>query len=104
MTTEEKLDEVYKDREQALYEIHRHIMCLATQDDLKKVQESIKMRRNDLSREIVSELCKGDNVLIDNKGRVERGSIIKINRTRAVIDIENQGRYNVPFSMIRKEQ
>ena len=50
MTTEEKLDEVYKDREQTLYEIHRHIMCLATQDDLKKVQESIKMRRNDLSR------------------------------------------------------
>ncbi len=96
MTTEE--------REQSLFEIHRHIMCLATQDDLKKVQESIKMRRKDLSRETISELSVGDNVLIDNKGRVERGVLKKINRTRAVIDIENQGSYNVPFSMIRKEQ
>ena len=96
MTTEE--------REQSLFEIHRHIMCLATQDDLKKVQESIKMRRKDLSRETISELSVGDNVLIDNRGRVERGVLKKINRTRAVIDIENQGSYNVPFSMIRKEQ
>ena len=96
MTTEE--------REQSWFEIHSQIMCLATQDDIKKVQESIKMRRKDLSRETISEVSGGDNVLIDNKGRVERGVLKKINRNRAVIDIETQGSYNVPFSMIRKEQ
>ena len=104
MTTEEKLDEVYSDREQTLYEIHRHIMCLATKKELDEVAISIKTRRRDLSREIMSELSIGDNVLIDNRGRVERGVLRKINRTRAVVDIENKGGYNVPFSMIRKEQ
>ena len=95
MTTEE--------REQSLFEIHRHIMFLATRKELDEVIRSVKTRRNDLSRKVISELCVGDSVLIDNKGRVERGTIRKINRTRAVIDIENKGGYNVPFSMIRKE-
>ena len=95
MTTEE--------REQSLFEIHRHIMFLATHEELDKVRDSIKMRRDDLARQVVSSLCIGDNVLIDNrKGNVERGTIRKINRTRAVVDIENQS-WNVPFSMIRKE-
>ena len=62
------------------------------------------MRRNDLSRQVISQLSIGDSVFIHNKGRVERGTIRKINRTRAVVDIENKGGYNVPFSMIRKEQ
>ena len=79
-------------------------MFLATHDDLDKVRDSIKMRRNDLSRQVISQLSIGDSVLIDSKGRVERGTIRKINRSRAVVDIENKGGYNVPFSMIRKEQ
>ena len=95
MTTEE--------REQSLFEIHRHIMFLATHEELDKVKDSIKMRRDDLARQLKVELSIGDSVLIDNKGRVERGTIRKINRTRAVIDIENKGGYNVPFSMIRKD-
>ena len=100
-------DRHYKDsseREQALFEIHRHIMFLATHDDIETVRDSIKMRRNDLSRQVISQLSIGDSVLIDSKGRVERGTIRKINRTRAVVDIENKGGYNVPFSMIRKGQ
>ena len=97
MTTEE--------REQSLFEIHRHIMFLASHEELDKVRDSIKMRRDDLARQVVSSLCIGDNVLIDNrKGRAEKGTIRKINRTRAVVDVENKGGYNVPFSMIRKEQ
>ena len=95
MTTEE--------REQSLFEIHRHIMFLATHEELDKVRNSIKMRKDDLARQVISELSIGDVVLIDNKGRVERGTIRKINRSRAVVDIENKGGYNVPFSMIRKE-
>ena len=99
MTTEER-----SEREEALYEIHRHIMFLATNEELDKVRDSIKMRRDDLARQVISSLCIGDNVVIDNrKGKVERGTIRKINRTRAVVDIENKGGYNVPFSMIRKE-
>ena len=96
MTTEE--------REQSLFEIHRHIMFLATHEELDKVRDSIKMRRDDLARQSKAELSVGDVVLVDNrKGRVEKGIVKKVNRTRAVVDINNQG-WNVPFSMIRKEQ
>ena len=91
------------EQEETMFSIYKNIMSLETQEQIKEVQGYLKTRRKDLSREVISELSKGDNVLIDNKGRIERGSIIKINRTRAVIDIENQGIYNVPFSMIRKE-
>ena len=92
-----------EEREQSLFEIHRHIMFLATHEELDKVRNSIKMRKDDLARQVISNLCIGDNVLIDNrKGKVDRGTIRKINRTRAVVEIGNQG-WNVPFSMIRKE-
>ena len=108
MTTEEKLDEVYSDREHTLYEIHRHIMFLATHEELDKVRDSIKMRRDDLARQLKVGLSRGDCVLIDNrKGRVERGTIVKVNRTRAVVNIKNKLNveipWNVPFSMIRKD-
>ena len=87
-----------------LFEIHRHIhLSLNTQEDLNEVMESIKTRRRDLARKVVSELTPGDNVLISGKGKVERGTIRKINRTRAVVDIDGKGGYNVPFSMIRKD-
>ena len=99
-------DRHYKDsseREQALFEIHRHIMFLATHEELDKVRDSIKMRRDDLARQSKVELSIGDVVLVDNrKGRVDKGIIKKVNRTRAVVEIGNQG-WNVPFSMIRKE-
>ena len=91
--------------ENSLFEIHRHIMCLATQEELNEVKRSIKMRQSDLTREVIADISHGDSILIDSKGKVERGTIIKLNRTRAIVDIENKGRpyYNVPFSMIRKE-
>ena len=99
-------DRHYRDSsesDQALFEIHRHIMFLATHEELDKVRDSIKMRRNDLARQLKVTLSKGDVVLVDNrKGKVERGTIVKVNKTRAVVDIDSQG-WNVPFSMIRKE-
>ena len=99
-------DRHYKDSsesEQALFEIHRHIMFLATHEELDKVRDSIIKRRDDLARQLKVELSIGDVVLVDNrKGRVEKGIIKKVNRTRAVVNINNQG-WNVPFSMIRKE-
>ena len=94
------------EEEQTIYEIHRHIMCLATKEQIDEVKRSIKLREDDLTRELISSLSSGDDVLIKSKNKTERGVIIKINRTRALVDIESKGRpyYTVPFSMIRKEQ
>lgn len=93
-----------RDKEHTNYEIYRLIMSIDSQEELSSVMQTLKIRKKDLARELVSKLSIGDIVLIDNRGRVERGTIRKVNRTRAVIDIEGKGGYNVPFSMIRKEQ
>jgi hypothetical protein len=80
-------------------------MCLETMEQIDEVQGYLKTRKKDLSRDIISSLAIRDNVLVhNNNGKVERGILLKVNRTRAVIDIENKGQYRVPFSMIRKEQ
>ena len=110
MTDKQKLlDEVYNSKEQTLYEIHRHIMFLATQEELDEVVRSVKTRRNDLARQLKVTLSKGDSVLVDNRnGRVERGTIVKVNRTKAIVNIENKLNveipWDVPLSMIRKEK
>ena len=89
--------------ENSLFEIHRHIMFLATQEELDEVVRSVKTRRNDLAKQLKATLSKGDFVLVDNRnGKVERGTIVKVNKTRAVVTINNQG-WNVPLSMIRKD-
>jgi hypothetical protein len=89
--------------ESVLFEIHRHIQLnIHTQEQLNKVIESVKLRRRDLARKVISELVPGDSVLVDSKGRLHKGTIRKINRTRAVVDMEGKGRYTVPFSLIRK--
>ena len=91
-------------QEETMFDIYKSIMSLETQEQIKEVQGYLKTRRKDLGREIISSLSIKDNVLIHSNGKVERGILLKVNRTRAVVDIENKGAYNVPFSMIRKEQ
>ena len=44
---------------------------------------------------------KGDKVKITGSGRIQEGTIEKINRTRAVVMVGNIG-WNVPFEMLRK--
>ena len=90
-------------QEETMFDIYKSIMSLETQEQIKEVQGYLKTRRKDLGREIISSLSIKDNVLIHRNGKVERGILLKVNRTRAVVDIENKGAYNVPFSMIRKE-
>ena len=46
-------------------------------------------------------LIKGDEVRISGSNRIEKGIITKINRTRAIIDV-NGVSWTVPFEMIRK--
>jgi hypothetical protein len=93
-----------REKEHTSYEIYRLIMSIDSQEELSSVMETLKIRKKDLARELVSKLSIGDIVLIDNRGRIERGTIHKVNRTRAVVDIEEKGYYDVPFTMIRKEQ
>ena len=92
--------------EVALFEIERNIDDLNSLDDLEKVQKYLKAKRDQLASKNKYNLIIGQEVSIVGSGKVENGKIIKINRTRAVIDCFDESRqqwihYNVPFSMIR---
>ena len=67
--------------------------------DLRLIQQFLKDRRNYLGSRMKYKLSIGDNVYVTGNNGKESGVIVKINRTRAVVDIENQ-RWTVPFSMI----
>ena len=45
---------------------------------------------------------RGDNVRVSGTNGIEYGTIVKVNRTRAVVNIDDM-HWNVPFSMITKE-
>ena len=76
-------------------------------DDLNAVKEMVMDRRDSLGRQTKYNLIVGEEVKIVGSGRIDSGKIIKINRTRAVIDCydKNNDRnveFTVPFSMIRR--
>jgi hypothetical protein len=67
----------------------------------------VKTRSKKLATDTKSGLIIGDKVIISGSAKIESGKVIKINRTRAVVDcydktIDGMVAYNVPFSMIRK--
>jgi len=66
--------------------------------DLHKVKASIS---NIIESKIKSSLYVDQEVYIVQKSKKESGVIKKINKTRAIVSIENKiHEYNVPFSMI----
>ena len=69
---------------------------------LNTVSKEIKEQRDYIGRKIGNQLQRGDNVRVNGTNGIEKGEVIKVNRTRAVVRIDNR-RWNVPFSMITKE-
>jgi dsDNA-specific endonuclease/ATPase MutS2 len=68
--------------------------------ELKSIAKYIKARRQQVGFQMKFKLKVGDNVFVDSNGITEDGTIIKINRTKAVVDLGN-GEWTVPFCMIR---
>ena len=76
-------------------------------DDLNKIKSMVNDRSASLARQTKYDLIIGEKVTISGSSKIETGKIIKINRTRAVVDCYDKVRecmihYTVPFSMIRK--
>ena len=69
---------------------------------LNTVSKEIKEQRDYIGRKIGNKLQRGDKVRVSSGTGIEYGEVIKVNRTRAVIRIDNR-QWNVPFSMITKE-
>ena len=84
-----------------LHEIEREINLIEDIRKLRAIQSFIKDRRTSLGNWLKHTLNIGDRVAINNGRGTDEGTITKINRTRAVIDMRS-GSWTVPFSMITK--
>ena len=78
------------------------LMQMSDLDELRLIQSAIRDRIKEVSSAIKYDLDKGDIVKVNSPRKDnEEGIIVKVNRTRAVVNI-NGTPWNVPFSMITK--
>ena len=69
--------------------------------DLRILREVVSDRIKVIGSEIKYSLNKGQLVTVKTKNKTETGTIDKVNRTRAVVNINGQ-LWNVPFTLITK--
>ena len=79
-----------------------NIRKITNTNHLRKIQQEIKEQRDYIGRKIGNQLQRGDKVRVSGTNGFENGEVIKVNRTRAVVRIDNK-QWNVPFSMITRE-
>ncbi len=79
-----------------------NIRKITNTNHLRIIQKEIKEQRAYIGRKIGNQLQRGDNVRISGTNGIEYGEIIKVNRTRAIVKIDDMN-WNVPFSMITRE-
>ena len=75
-----------------------------TRDDLDSAINAIKLKQKELKNratfEALQTLKVGDKVLCDSRQGVEEATILKINRTKAEIDIDGVT-YTAPLSILK---
>ena len=76
-------------------------------DVLVELNDLIKDCFKRQSSKLKYQLKIGDKVRIKGSNKIEKGTITKVNRTRAIVEVvmaDNlTANYNVPFTMITKE-
>jgi len=92
-----------KENKMILTEIEQKINLIEDVRELKQIQQFVKDRKRTLGNRLKYELTVGDNVLVHASNGIEEGTVTKVNRTRAVVDMRG-GSWTVPFEMITKEQ
>ena len=85
-----------------LTEIEKQINLIEDLRELRQIQQFVKDRKKSLGNRVKYDLSVGDNVIIHTDKGLDKGTVTKINRTRAVVDMRG-GSWTVPFSMITKE-
>ena len=78
------------------------LMQIRDINELRLIRSAISDRIKEVGSAVKYELKNGDSVIVTSSKGVDSGIINKINRTRAVVNM-NGIQYNVPFSMITKQ-
>ena len=82
-----------------LTEIERQINLIEDLRELQQIQSMVKDRKRAIGNRLKYTLSVGDEVQVSNGSTIDNGTVTKINRTRAVVDMRG-GSWTVPFSMI----
>ena len=82
-----------------LTEIEKQINLIEDIRELRTIQSFIKNRKRAIGNRLKYTLSVGDEVKVSNGSTTDEGTVTKINRTRAVVDMRG-GSWTVPFSMI----
>lgn len=73
-----------------------------SRDQLNDVINAVKARQRTLGRENSTKFKVGDTVKFGRStGRLYSGTVYKLNRTKAVVDTGDSGKYSVPYSMLQ---
>ena len=85
-------------------ELILEINTMVSKKDLRILKSVIDDRLKMVGHMVKYSLDRGDIVTVEGGKKVnkEEGTIVKLNRTRAVVNI-NGTEWNVPFSMITKQ-
>ena len=85
-------------------ELILEINAMVSKKDLRILKSVIDDRLKIIGHMVKYSLDRGDIVMVEGGRKIgkEEGTIVKLNRTRAVVNI-NGKQWNVPFSMITKE-
>ncbi len=77
---------------------------MVSKKDLRILRSVVNDRLKVVGHMVKYSLDRGDIVIVEGgrKTEKEEGTIVKVNRTRAVVNI-NGKQWNVPFSMITKQ-
>ena len=84
-----------------LTEIEKQINLIEDMRELRTIQGFIKNRKRAIGNRLKYTLSVGDEVQVSNGSTIDKGTVTKINRTRAVVDMRD-GSWTVAFSMISK--
>ena len=84
-----------------LTEIEKQINQIEDLRELQQITGFVKDRERAIGNRLKYTLSIGDEVTVNNGRTLDKGTVTKINRTRAVIDMRG-GSWNVPFAMITK--
>tara|TARA_B100000519_G_scaffold54438_1_gene45421 strand:+ start:3960 stop:4301 length:342 start_codon:yes stop_codon:yes gene_type:complete len=96
-----KFSEKTFESETAQYTIEKIIMEITNLEQLRNIKDLANKRFKMFAQAEGAMLMPGDKVKVTGSNKLEQGSIIKVNRTRAVVNIDGK-QWNVPFSMLSK--
>ena len=90
-----------------LQDVLDYILKCKDNEKLSTITDAIRDKRKYNASHLKYSLEVGDRVRVNGSNKIEKGTVTKVNRTRAIVKVyledKKWARYNVPFTMITKE-